>query len=232
MRCVFFLSLIVFTSACTESGDGVSSTAQTSEVGQATTSTSTANQESSAKMTYDEFSELVKTCAKKSNSVERLACFDGLVESMGLAPQMSALPTEGKWSVSTKTNPLDDSKTVAMVLFADEGTSSYGERVSLVLRCKSNTTTAYINWKEYLGSEANVTYRIGTGDARTSRWSLSTDSQASFFPSNDISFIKQLMEADRFVAQVTPYSEDPETAVFDIRGLSQAVVPLRETCNW
>lgn len=77
-----------------------------------------------------------------------------------------------------------------------------------------------------------VLSRIGSEQASTRQWSLSTDSQATFYPDNPITFIKRLLEVDRFVAQVTPYGEDPVTAVFALGGLVNAIKPLRETCGW
>ena len=118
------------------------------------------------------------------------------------------------------------------MLLAGSGTSAWGSRVVLVLRCKSNKTEAYINWRDYLGSEAHVTWRIGAEDARTGRWVLSTDEKATFYPYDDIAFIRQLLNADRLVAQVTPYSETPVTAVFDLTGLTNVIIPLQEACGW
>jgi type VI secretion system protein VasI len=158
-----------------------------------------------------------------------------LAQSLGLTAEQAAfLPTssEGEWRVSVDTNPIDDSKTVVLALTAETGVSAYGDPIALILRCKSNQTEVYINWNNYLGSEAAVTSRIGDAAAQTRLWSLSTDSKATFYPSGDISFIKSLMGVDQFVAQVTPYSESPVTAVFNTSGLEVAVAPLRETCNW
>lgn len=87
-------------------------------------------------------------------------------------------------------------------------------------------------WSDYLGSEARVTWRVGDEDAEVARWSLSTDNEATFYPYDDISFIKQLLGTDRFVAQVTPYDESPITAVFDLTGLANVIHPLQEACGW
>ena len=51
-------------------------------------------------------------------------------------------------------------------------------------------------------------------------------------PRNEVDFLKKLLVVDSFVAQVTPYSASPITAIFDIRGLSNAIKPLQETCSW
>lgn len=138
----------------------------------------------------------------------------------------------GPWNVSEDVNPLDDSPVVTLINIASEGRSSMGGEPALILRCRDNTTEVYINWRDYLGSSARVSHRIGEQDMRTQRWSLSTDSQATFYPGSDIGLIRSLVGADRFVARVTPYNESPVTAVFDLSGLDQHVGKLQSACNW
>ena len=83
-----------------------------------------------------------------------------------------------------------------------------------------------------MGDEADVLTRVGDEQALEREWNLSTDGQATFFPDNDIVFIKQLLEVDRLVAQVTPFLESPVTLVLDLTGLNNAIKPLREACGW
>lgn len=56
--------------------------------------------------------------------------------------------------------------------------------------------------------------------------------QLLFFPAIDIDLIKRLLEVDTYVAQVTPYSENPITAVFEINGIKNALKPIRKECGW
>ncbi len=139
----------------------------------------------------------------------------------------------GPWMVNEDTNPLDDSPIVTLINTANEGRARFGDAPSLVLRCRDNRTEVYINWSDYLGSDGPlVSYRVGDGDMQRRRWSLSTDNRATFFPGNDIQLIRDLSEANRFVAQVTPYSESPVTAVFGLEGLAEHVGKLQAACNW
>jgi len=186
-------------------------------------------------MTLGELRKEIARCAVVEGDLARLECFDALAQKLGLDGPQSKAPQiqgTGKWLVDVEENPIDDSTTVSLVLLADSGQSSWGTPIGLVLRCHSNKTEVFINWGEYLGSEAKVTARVGDTKAKTRTWGLSTDSKATFYPGGDITFIKELLETDRLVAQVTPYGESPVTAVFDLGGLPNAIKPLRETCGW
>lgn len=174
------------------------------------------------------------TCAAMKGDLDRLECFDQLARDYSVdGPQHENLNVTdtGKWRVSKEVNPIDDSVTVVLVIPADSGKSKWGTPVGIFLRCKSNRTEVYINWNDYLGDSTRVTTRVGENSARTSAWSLSTDSQASFHP-NPISFIRSMLGETKLVAQTTPYNESPVTAIFDISGIDQASIPLRETCGW
>lgn len=139
---------------------------------------------------------------------------------------------EGKWIIDEKINPIDDSKQITFMITADQGKGIYGDPIGLVLRYMSNETDIYIIWNSYLGSEAYVLTRFGDEAASTIKWPLSTDHQATFYILNPSWFVKKLTEVDRFIAQVTPYSENPITAIFDVRGLKEAIIPYNDILNW
>lgn len=167
-------------------------------------------------------------CSKIQSNEERLNCFDELADAVAPDNDQGDL---GSWDVSVDTNPMDDTRTVTLLLRAESGNSAYGDPIYLLVRCMSNETEFFIAWDDYLGREAVVTTRIGDSAAVTAPWSLSTDNSATFHR-NPITILKEMMTANRFVARVTPYNESPTTAVFDTTGMSEAIKPLREICNW
>lgn len=44
--------------------------------------------------------------------------------------------------------------------------------------------------------------------------------------------IKDMMGKTEMVVRMTPYSESPFTATFQIAGLEKAIEPLRKECGW
>ena len=186
-------------------------------------------------MVFAQIDRELAVCAIKEGDLARLECYDDIAEKNGLAgPQTEPLDVtdNGKWRVSSKTNPINDSKTVTLFLQADSGQSNWGDPVTLIIRCMSNQTELYISWNDYLGSSASVLTRVGSNQAQTKSWGLSTDSKATFHPRGTIDFIKSMMQSPKLVTQTTPYNVSPVTAIFDTSGLSTAIKPLRETCAW
>jgi hypothetical protein len=182
----------------------------------------------------------LRDCSRITVRAERLRCFDAIITSMTSGPGDSTGALElwrtggtGDWVVDEAINPLDDSQLVVLSLKASSGSAPSGEPVELVLRCLSGKTDVYVHWNVQLGKDgAAVAMRIGSQPAQTRRWNLSTDMRETFYPADAIAFIKQLIEVDRFVAQVVPAGEGPITAVFRLRGLGVAAGPLREVCKW
>jgi type VI secretion system protein VasI len=177
----------------------------------------------------------IASCAAIDGDLARLACYDKIAKANGLdGLQREPVSVDGigKWRVSSNTNPIDDSKTVVISLTADSGQNDRGKKPNLVIRCESNTTEMFIIWDDYLGGKVRVLTRIGKQDAITKKWTLSSDSTASFHPNGTISFVKGMTKSNSFIAQVTPYNANPITAIFDTTGLENALKPLRETCGW
>ena len=173
-------------------------------------------------------------CAIVDGDLARLECYDKLAKINNLDGRQlepTSIKGKGKWDVSVDVNPIDDSKTVTLMLDASSGENRYNESVYMVLRCQSNKTNLYIGWRDYLGRKADILTRIGSNKANTSPWLLSSNKKASFHP-NPIPFIKEMVKSNKLVAQVTPYNESPVTAVFDTTGLNNAIKPLIETCAW
>ncbi len=189
-----------------------------------------------ASPTFADVSEKeVMRCAALDNSVERLSCFDTLAESNGLTTKTVPTPSanKGKWSTSITTDPMTDKSIYIARLDASSGTGRLGEGIDLIVRCAQNKTELYINWKSFLGTDsARVTHRIGKSKAETHTWDVSTDHTSSFYPGSPVAALKEMIKTTSFVANVTPYSESPVTATFDVSGAEAAFADIRKGCRW
>ena len=177
----------------------------------------------------------VMRCAALDNTVERLSCFDTLAESNGLTTKTVPTPSasKGKWSTSTTTDPMTDKSIFIARLNASSGRGRLGEGIDLIVRCAKNKTELYINWHSFLGTDsARVTHRTGKSKAQTHTWDVSTDHTSSFYPGSPVTALKEMIKNTSFVANVTPYSESPVTATFDISGADAAFADIRKGCSW
>lgn len=130
---------------------------------------------------------------------------------------------------------MDDSINVHLSVSAALSLDSGFGRVTpmLFVRCAGNKTSVFLNWDLFLGSgETKMTTRFDKQKAKTKSWYISNDGEAAFFKGNDITFIKEMMKHDKLLSKITPYGENPVMAEFTIRGLSEAIKPLRKACHW
>ncbi len=191
--------------------------------------------------------QLLYLCSKEEDDKKRLTCYDKLPKQINDNQSTQELKEEtqnkeapvnivdkGKWDISITTSEIDDSQKVILTLAAENTIySSYRtERPTLYLRCAENKTEAYISWNVFLGSDSTkVLLRYDKEKAKTRRWGLSTDHKGTFVRGN-IPFIKKILKHEKLLVQVTPYSASPVTTTFDLRGLKEAIKPLRKACHW
>jgi len=177
----------------------------------------------------DDISSQLSKCAAISGATARLDCFDALAKTVSKpagAQAAAKSDVSGNWAQKVSKNPIDDSQTVALTLIEEN------KHAILIIRCQQHKAEAYIGWDKYLGHDAKpVTLRMGDAPARTTPWSTSTDHKATFYPNDARTFAHELLATEQLVAQVTPYSSSPVTAIFDVRGLAQVITPFDEECK-
>lgn len=143
-----------------------------------------------------------------------------------IAPGVSLDPD---WLVSESKSEIDDSPSVSMFM-TSEGTDR--GRETLILRCKENTTDAFVTTGKYLGSEiSSVLIRFDKTPAYTQRVNSSTSSKA-FFVKKPIQFIKKLTAHNKMVVRYAAYSGSESTASFVVKGAEDGLAKLRKACNW
>ncbi|WP_231708974.1 type VI secretion system-associated protein TagO [Pseudomonas denitrificans (nom. rej.)] len=176
----------------------------------------------------------IAECAAVSNTVSRISCYDAIAERHSLAPRVENTATQGKgkWQTSTEVDPLNDKNVYLATLSATNGRSKWNKPISVTVRCSDNETELFINWNDFLGSDAYTTIRIDKEKATKANWTLSTDKVAAFYPGSPVSVLKKISGSKSFIASVTPYNESPVTAVFDTSGAEAAFADIRKGCGW
>ena len=131
----------------------------------------------------------------------------------------------GRWQVYTASIEEPMGEMYLARLVASEG----GRRpAALFLRCWQGKTSAFVNWRESLGTSfltntREVSYRIGDNDSVQDGWSVSTNEEAVFAP-EPIKFIQSMIGEDTLSMRVWPRDGDPLNATFDITGVDAAIL--------
>ena len=107
----------------------------------------------------------------------------------------------------------------------------------LILQCYEGETDVLVNVGMGQTVESGRLYkhtvqlRFDDANAYEVLANEATDSDILIL-SRPISTIKTMLEHDEMLFGFTPYNAGPDFTVFDIRGLDDVVVPLREACSW
>lgn len=166
-------------------------------------------------------------CTDVENDVARLECYDKAYAEFRIAAH-----NPGSWFIQTEVDPFDDTLTTFIGVNAEEeGNPLSGRRHQLVIRCRGSELSAWISWQSRTGDESpRIRRRIGDHRARTDQWFLSTSGNNTFYPHDPTGFVRNLMEADRFIAQLASGPSAGEIATFNIKGLEEAVEPIKQDC--
>jgi len=180
--------------------------------------------------------EDIAKCAAMESDASRVICFDNLSKSLGVdKPKITVSTGKGKWVVRKEQSLIDDSINVTVAVTAEDIVQSGYNKVLpiLIVRCAENKTEVFINWDLYLGMDkTKMLTRFDQEKANTKTWNLSTDNNAVFVKGSYIEFAKKIMKHDKLLLQITPFNQNPVMATFDIRGLSEAIKPLKKACHW
>ena len=196
--------------------------------------------------TYDDLVVTFKQAATEHNDSARLALYDAIVQSFGVATigqtaESPSIQTSSKWIFDQNVDPLTDNKKYFFMLKADSGKNNYGDLPVLVIRQDGDELELYINWHTYLGNDTDdykyeakyITTRVDQDEPINLLWDNSTDSKASFCPYKYTrELVQRLGHASQFVVRCTPYGDSPITAVFDVRSLKEISMPYNDQLGW
>ena len=117
--------------------------------------------------------------------------------------------------------------------------SANQEHYWLTIRCNVNPNAPnipeiYIDWDSFIEDEyPDVAFRLDDGEVFVLPWIASLDQTVTFFPGADIGnrqFIWQLMNSDRLATRL--HTDYIHTGTFEVRGLAEALLPFKDSCDW
>jgi type VI secretion system protein VasI len=192
-----------------------------------------------ASSAYADLARDLLRCSADKNGVTRLACYDGLAQKAGAQDPGRSSSKISKWDVRTETSRIDDSRNVIASLRAETEIRGWPSKVFmpvLQIRCKERKTEAYVvtgmsPTVEYGVDTATVTLRFDKDKAFKTRAGKSTDGEALFFE-QPVALIKRMMNHETMLFEFIPFNSSSAITTFDLRGLSEAIKPLRDACKW
>jgi type VI secretion system protein VasI len=178
-------------------------------------------------------------CAAKSNSLERLACFDDLAKIAGPLQEQRS-DTVGGWTIETSVSKFDDSRSVHLSLAANEKINGWlgkSHLPQLNIRCRERKTEAYIDFGMSPATEpelydgATLQFRIDKQPLFKAIATKSADGN-TLFVRDPTSFIKRLLKAEQLLVRFIPFTSSAQETTFSIAGLEKVIAPLTEACKW
>lgn len=151
----------------------------------------------------------------------------------------STQQSDDKWTENSSVNAMDNTKQVTLALKADNDIQSFigSATPSLIIRCKENSTDAYVS----LGTQVEVEYgetdsakvrvKYDDGSPIGERWSKATSGDALFSPAAN-TFAKKLATSQTFMFEFTPFQKSAETVTFNVRGLDKHLGKVASACGW
>ncbi len=187
--------------------------------------------------------ENLQQCRGIELSAERLECYD----RMPLQPKNKATVVKeserniGNWIISDKKNIMDGSHNVSLMLKGNPIATEWGEKhPELILRCVNNTTDVMVAWPYFMGSKGqDGRIKFDDENPKTDQWWIpSTTGTTLFYAPHPVyggdpkSLLQAMIKHQKVVIESTPYDRIPTQVIFNIKGLKNAIKPLRKACHW
>ena len=147
----------------------------------------------------------------------------------------------GDWGVVARTSNFDDSVSISMSVRSNETAvlrSGQQRSVTISAGCVGSISALSLFGADmYFASGYDgygvVDYRVDSRAAGV--WSMAhnrDNSGLQLWDAQAVTAIKELFGGDVLRVRFTPFNEAPVEVTFNIAGLEEQIVPLREACNW
>ena len=156
--------------------------------------------------------------------------FLGLFSAAGNA----GMESSGAWVTKSENNKMTDATDFVALNTSSDAYNKDGltRETTLVLRCSSNKTEAYLSFHDFMGSDAPIiTMRLDGGKPTKKTWGGGEGGDAAFSP-QAVTFIKELSKHKKAIFGFEPYGSTMQIVEFDLTGIDKVAENLSKACKW
>lgn len=183
-------------------------------------------------------------CALIGPATERLACYDGLFRSDQFTGdnEDEATPRQGMWASGVEVSQIEGTERPFASLQSEQLIPALPrgrEPARMTILCLDETTVVQFAFAGYpLGTPTSnsgtLTIQFDRLPSRSQSLELNADRTALgfFTDAQAMTFLDQLLDAERMFVRAQPQGQRSATVSFQLEGIEQALVPVREACGW
>jgi type VI secretion system protein VasI len=182
----------------------------------------------------------LRICDGITGRIKRDKCFYALQGQLSNAVPNTSSNTMMKWRVNKESSRDVGSSNIIISLDATAsifGRPAKANTASLILWCKDRKPAVSVVTGM---SPQNFTYGPDGGvviiqfDKEKSKRHhvLQSNDEKAIFLEKSEGLINKMIQHNRMFLTFSPFNSSPAMATFDLRGLEDAMKPLKNTCNW
>jgi hypothetical protein len=177
----------------------------------------------------------VARCAEESPVAAAEQCLKTLdsIKTQMTLPQ-AIVNSFGAWDIRQRQSSSEAEGTDVFLLLRESLVGAPTDnKGTLVLRCLDNSTGLYLGFESAVAkTETLVAYRFDNEPVKESVWTAGTDFAALFPDVSSIALAKDMVKFSSLRLWFFPKGGVPRTVSFDLRGLTNSIVPVQRACHW
>jgi type VI secretion system protein VasI len=177
-------------------------------------------------------------CSRIENDADRLRCFDRAFPRT-VQPTGDSMAS---WSLKSSPSLLANRTDRSLTTESEQNIQCRWIKprpVRLTIACTRNVTSISLETGCFMTSSqyrsyGDVTFSLDETEPGVASMAAGPDNRSLGLWTGDqaIPFVKSMLGKSRLTVRMTPLGDDPITAAFDIRGIDEAIAPLRAECGW
>lgn len=183
-------------------------------------------------------------CALIGPATERLACYDNLFRSEQFTggDDEEVTPQQGMWASGVEISQIEGTERPFASLQSEQLIPALPRGrapARMTILCLDDNTVVQFAFAGYaLGTPTSnsgtLTIQFDRLPSRSQSLELSTDRTALgfFTDAQAMGFLEQLLDAERLFVRAQPQGQRSVTVSFQLEGIEDALVPVREACGW